>query len=81
MLQTKVAEKIKHTLYSVNYYSKFASFIMLKESTVDPDRPQMAVQYGACACMLGNCGYKHTFIISNTYCFFHGKNGYANATQ
>jgi len=54
----KVAEKIKtHVLCSITLFFLFY-FILLEnltvyEDTVEPDRPQMSIKYGACALHAG----------------------------
>jgi len=51
MLSTKVMEKIKtQILSSVTFISENrAVYNITRKNMVEPDRPQMAVQYGACA--------------------------------
>jgi hypothetical protein len=44
---------------------------------IEPDRPQMAIEFGAQK--MQEC--RHPLKIFNTFCFFHGNNGYANALQ
>jgi hypothetical protein len=50
MIQTKVVEKVKtHILFSINFSENSAVYKIMWRSTVEPDRPQMTVKYGACA--------------------------------
>jgi hypothetical protein len=50
MFQTKVVEKIKtHVLVSVTFYPEVVPCKDNVEKYGEPDRPQMAIQYGACA--------------------------------
>jgi len=37
---------------------------------VEPSRPLMTKQYGACALQLGNLGYRHKDILCNNYYYF-----------
>jgi hypothetical protein len=55
MFQTKVVEKIKtHILCSVTFFPKNrAVYEIMWKNTVQPDRPQMTIQYGACALPAG----------------------------
>ena len=40
-----------------------------KKNMVQPYRPHMTIQYGACVCMRGNYSYRPTISVCNTYCF------------
>jgi hypothetical protein len=55
VLQTKVVEKIKTGIIFSKLLFEIRAIYNVKKrkETVDPDRPQMTVQYGTCACMLG----------------------------
>jgi hypothetical protein len=84
MLRTHVVERIKntHVIFSKLLFEIRAVYgDNVKQNSVYPDRPQMAGNTVRRMRMRLRAGYKHTFIISDTYCFFHGKYGYANAAQ
>ena len=56
MFRTKVAEKIKtHIFMSDNTFSpeNRAVYETMWKNRVEPDRPQMTIQYGACALHAG----------------------------
>ena len=54
MFQTNVIEKIKiHILYSITLLRKSAVNEIISKNVVEPERPQMTTQYGACALHAG----------------------------
>jgi hypothetical protein len=54
IFQTNVVEKIKiHILYSVTFSESRAVYEVMCKNMVQPDRPQMIIQYGASALHAG----------------------------
>jgi len=50
MFQTKVVEKIKRNFAFQQLFSENrAAFEKMRKNLVQPDRPQIAIQYDACA--------------------------------
>ena len=51
MFQTKVVEKIKiHILWSITFFSENRGvYEIISKNMVKTNRPQMTIQYGACA--------------------------------
>jgi hypothetical protein len=54
MFQTKVIEKIKtHILLSVTLSEKHAVYVVVSQNLEQPERPKMAIDYGAGALHAG----------------------------
>jgi len=55
MFQTKAAEKIKKTPYILKFFflENRGVYEIMWKYIVQPDRPQMTIQYGACALHAG----------------------------
>ena len=54
MFQTKVVEKVKtHILLSVTLSEKHAVYDVVSKNLEQPERPQMAIEYGAGALHAG----------------------------
>jgi hypothetical protein len=54
MFQTKVVEKIKtHILFSVTFPENRAVYEIMWKNMVQGNRPQMTIEYGACALHAG----------------------------
>ena len=55
MFLTKVVEKIKtHILCSITFFSEnCAIYEIMWKNMVESDRPQMTIEYGACALHVG----------------------------
>jgi len=70
MFQTKVVVKIKTRILCSVFFSSANRAV---ENVAEPDRPQMAVQYCACALYAGQLRlqttHKNTHRTRNTYCF------------
>jgi len=51
---SKAVEKIKtHILYKITIFRKSSFYEMVWKNVVEPDRPQIAMLYGACAWSAG----------------------------
>jgi hypothetical protein len=49
MFQTKVVEEIKHfMLNNVFFLENHAVYEIMYKNMVEPDRPQLTIEYGAC---------------------------------
>jgi hypothetical protein len=71
MFQTIVVEKIKICiLCSAALVENRVVYEIMWENTVEPDRPQMKTEQGACALRAGYLRLQaHTQSLSNAYCF------------
>jgi hypothetical protein len=54
MFQTKGSERVKtHILCPATFKKKNAIYEIMWKNTVHPDRPQITIQYSACALQAG----------------------------
>ena len=69
MFQSNAAGKKKHISFSTMFFDTRVIYEIMWKNIVQPDRPQMTIQYGAWALHGGKYAYRHTLRICNTYCF------------
>jgi hypothetical protein len=52
-----------------DFFLNCTLYEIMWKNVIGLGRPQMTIQYGACAFLLNNIGYRYTLRIYNTHCF------------